>query len=145
MDGSFESLFSRTLARDTLAVDQLFRRYLPAIRSMVRLHANPALLAHESTDDLAQSVCREVPQGLESFRDRDDEDVFRAFLCTLALRKVQDRHRRNLAARRDVRREVRTEENSAWGEACTVFGTASGEAMALETQGKIDAAFRNAQ
>tara|TARA_R110002072_G_scaffold25443_6_gene85224 strand:+ start:186855 stop:187436 length:582 start_codon:yes stop_codon:yes gene_type:complete len=137
----FEQLLGDARAGDLAAMDRLLANHVPAIRAIVRLKAGPGLLGSESVSDLAQSVCREVLESLETFRERGD-DGFRRWLHTLALRKLYDRQRRMLAAQRDVRREVAIDDApSAWNAACRAFATPSQEAIGREAQQRVDAAF----
>ena len=136
-----DSLIERARAGDPAAIEALFAQHLPAIQALVRLKAGPGVLLRESASDLAQSVCREVLESLGSFRE-GGEDELRGWMYTLVLRKVRDRQRGALAARRDVRREVAIDDApSAWGDACAAFETPSHEAIGREAQARLDAAF----
>lgn len=86
-------------------MDELLARHLPALQRFVRAHVGPALLAKESTSDLAQSVCRELLQDLGDFEYQGDA-AFAGWLQQAALRKIIDRQRYHRAARRDPAREV---------------------------------------
>ena len=98
-------LVQRVSSGDAIAVDQLLERHLPGLRTYVRRNISPTLLAKESSDDLVQSVCREVLQGIERFEYRG-EAAFRTWLYQAALRKIIDRHRYYKAEKRDVGREL---------------------------------------
>lgn len=105
MDDSEESRLRRAGEGDARAAEELLERHLPQLRRYVRRRVSPALLAHESTSDLVQSVCREVLQDRESFRFQG-EAAFRAWLCQAALRKILDRQRFHAAEKRDPAREA---------------------------------------
>lgn len=84
---------------DADAMAALLQRFLPELRAFVRLRTGPRLLAHETPDDLVQSVCREVLGDLDGFEYRS-EQAFRAWLFTAALHKVQDKARYYAAQKR---------------------------------------------
>lgn len=124
--------------RDALAA--LLQRYLPELRAFLRLRTGPRLLARETPDDLAQSVCREVLGQLATFDYRGAEQ-FKHWLFTAALHKVQDKARFYAAEKRDAGRE--------WA-ACTDPQLLSGYAsllspsrvaMAREDVARLEAAF----
>lgn len=141
MPTELDSLIARARNGDPAAIDELLAHHLPAIQALVRLKAGPGILQRESVSDLAQSVCREVLESFDSFRE-GGEDELRGWMYTLVLRKLRDRQRGALAARRDVRREVAMDDApSAWGEVCAAFATPSREAMGREAQARLDAAF----
>lgn len=137
----FELVLDRARSGDPEALDALLREHRPAIEAIVRLKAGPGVLGQESTSDLAQSVCREVLENLDGFRE-GGPGGFRRWLHTLALRKLYDRQRRMLADRRDVRREVTIDDApSAWNAACRAFDTPSEAAIGREAQDRLDRAF----
>ena len=98
-------LVERAAGGDREAVEELLRRHLPGLRAYLRLRSGPVLRAKESCSDLAQSVCRDVLENLDSFRF-PGEAAFRAWLYTTAMRKVADRAEYWRAAKRDARREA---------------------------------------
>ncbi|MBX3462321.1 MAG: sigma-70 family RNA polymerase sigma factor [Planctomycetes bacterium] len=71
-------------------VEALVARYLPALRSFVRLRMGGELRAREESCDIVQSVAREVLQHRDRFR-YGGEQGFREWLFTTAHRKVVDR------------------------------------------------------
>jgi RNA polymerase sigma factor (sigma-70 family) len=71
-------------------VDTLVARYLPALRSFVRLRMGGELRSREESCDIAQSVAREVLQHRDRFRF-GGEQGFREWLFTTAHRKIVDR------------------------------------------------------
>lgn len=71
-------------------VEQLVARFLPALRSFVRLRMGGELRAREESCDIVQSVAREVLQHRDRFQ-HGGEQGFREWLFTTAHRKVVDR------------------------------------------------------
>lgn len=99
-------------AGDRDALEELLVHFLPDVRAFVRLRVDPALRGRESSSDLVQSVCREVLRKADRFQ-YPDQEAFRRWLFTTALRKVRDHRDHHLAARRDARREVAARETAA--------------------------------
>lgn len=89
---------------DADARAELLVRYLPALRTFLRVRMGPALRGKETPEDLAQSVCREVLMDLPAFEDRG-EPAFRRWLFMTAARKIQDRATHYGREKRDSRRE----------------------------------------
>ena len=71
------------------AVETLVARYLPALRTFVRLRMGPEQRAKEESCDIVQSVAREVLGHAERFQ-HGGESGFRDWLFTTAHRKVVD-------------------------------------------------------
>ncbi|MGE0143362.1 MAG: RNA polymerase sigma factor [Planctomycetota bacterium] len=91
MSEDLQRLVARASAGDSAAVEELLLRHLPALRAFLRLKAGPAILQHESSSDLAQSVCRDILEGADRFQF-GGEPEFRKWLFTTAMRKIADRH-----------------------------------------------------
>jgi RNA polymerase sigma-70 factor (ECF subfamily) len=104
VDSSTSRLFEQATRGDRDALDQLLERYLPQLHAFVRVRLGQQLRAHESSQDVVQSVCRNLLEARERF-DFRGEDRFRAWLFTAALNKVRERHRRLHSDKRDVARE----------------------------------------
>jgi RNA polymerase sigma-70 factor (ECF subfamily) len=104
MPDATRPLFERATHGDRRAFDELLALHLPGLRAWIRLRAGPVVRARESASDLAQSVCREVLDHLDRFA-YGDEQGFRAWLYTTALRKIANRHEYWAAEKRDHRRE----------------------------------------
>ncbi len=85
--------------------ESLLEKHLPSLQAFVRLRAGAELLRHESSSDLAQSVCREVLQHRDRFAHGGDA-AFRSWLYTTASRKIMNRHAYYRANRRDVGRNA---------------------------------------
>ncbi|MBK8095939.1 MAG: sigma-70 family RNA polymerase sigma factor [Planctomycetes bacterium] len=92
---------------DAAAIAALLARFLPGLERHLAQHAGPLIRRHESPQDLAQSVCREV---LERLRDERLEyrgaAAFEQWLYQAALHKLQNRHRFWRAERRDALRQA---------------------------------------
>ena len=102
----FAGLVSAARDGDRVARERLVERYLPQIRAYVRLRSGPLLRRRESQSDLVQTVCRQLLEDLHGYRG-DAEASFRAWLFTMALRKLTERGRFHGAERRDPAREER--------------------------------------
>lgn len=86
-------------------VEALLAQHLPGLRGFIRLRSGPQLRSLEETTDLVQSVCREILQHRDRFRF-PDEDGFRRWLYTTALRKIGHRAQHYRAQKRDAGRTV---------------------------------------
>jgi RNA polymerase sigma-70 factor (ECF subfamily) len=130
-------LVQRASRGDRPAVDELLRLHLPGLRAFIRLRAGPLVRRCESESDLAQSVCREVLEQLDRFQYADDNG-FRRWLYTTALRKILDRQEYYLAGKRDVRRAAG---DAALGDVYRSFSTPSRHAMRQEELDAFERAF----
>lgn len=101
MPESSNDLLQRAIAGDSDAVDELIREHEPRLLAFVRSRVGPALRARESVRDLLQEVLLEIVQGLAAFEYRS-EPQFRAWLYTVAARRVHDRARYHRRGKRDV-------------------------------------------
>lgn len=77
---------------DPDAIGELIERYLPQLHAYVRLRLGHRVRARESSEDVVQSICRELLANPGDFTFRG-EDRFRAWLFTAALNKVRDKQR----------------------------------------------------
>jgi RNA polymerase sigma-70 factor (ECF subfamily) len=105
-EAEHRALFERAAAGDSEAVGRLLEHHMPGLRAWVRLRASPVVRAREETEDLVQSVCRELLESLDRI-DYAGAGAFRHWLYTAALRKIVEKHERYRAQKRDVLREVR--------------------------------------
>jgi RNA polymerase sigma-70 factor (subfamily 1) len=87
------------------AIDELVQRFLPRLQAYVRLRMGRALRQREGSQDLVQSVCRELVSHFDDFEYRDEQQ-FLGWLFTTALRKVQERQRYHRREARSPDREV---------------------------------------
>lgn len=89
-------------------IDALLAEHLPGLRGFIRLRSGPQLRSLEETTDLVQSVCREILLHRDRFQF-PDEDGFRRWLYTTALRKIGHRAQHYRALKRDVGRTISLE------------------------------------
>ena len=89
-------------------VEALLREHLPGLRGFIRLRTGPFLRSLEESTDLVQSVCREILEHKDRFRFQDD-DGFRKWLYTTALRKIGKRGAYYRAQKREAARNVSIE------------------------------------
>ncbi len=89
-------------------LDSLMAEHLPGLRGFLRRRVPEFVLERESTEDIVQSVCREVLEHLHDGRlSLRGEREFKQWLYEAALWKLRSRKRYLRAQRRDPRREVR--------------------------------------
>lgn len=100
-----DAVIARAAAGERAAIELLLEQHLPGLHAFLRLHVGRRLAALESTSDLAQSVCRELLQGLHRFEYRG-EAQFRNYLYNAALRKIADRSEYYGAQKRDDAKRV---------------------------------------
>ncbi len=137
MSDESRELVARVTQGDRAALEELLQRHLQGLRAFIRLRAGAAVRRHESESDLAQSVCREVLEHVDGFR-YGDENGFRKWLYTTALRKIVDRRDYWGAACRDARR---VEGDAALAELYRSFSSPSGRAMKKEEVEAVERAF----
>jgi RNA polymerase sigma factor (sigma-70 family) len=101
------SLLARAGTGDEAAVHALLTRYLDDLRRYISTHAGQKLKARETSQDLLQSVCREVLQDAADggFRYRS-EGQFRGFLFQAALNKIRGKGRYHGRKRRAADQEL---------------------------------------
>jgi RNA polymerase sigma-70 factor (ECF subfamily) len=104
MDEPLSTTIQKATRGDAVALDALLERYLPQLRAFVRLRLGPGLRARESSDDIVQSVCRQILQDVDVFEFRG-EARFKHWLYSAALRKIRDRHRFYHREKRSIDRE----------------------------------------
>src|SRR5262245_65666666 len=90
---------------DQEAMGALLEEHLPALRAYLRIRGGHAVRAEESAGDLAQSICREVLEGITKLHTNHAAG-FRSWLYTMALHKVLDRKKFYEAEKRHHRRDV---------------------------------------
>jgi len=83
---------ARAADGDDAARHELLERHLASLRSYIRVRLGPELRRKESSQDLTQSVCRQVLQNFDAFDFRGDES-FRRWLLRQAENKIRDRYR----------------------------------------------------
>ena len=105
MNGETACLLQEASNGGAVAVDALLTRYLPELHAFIRLRAGSRLLRREQSEDLLQSVCREVLEDASSFEYRGERS-FKKWLYLTAQHKLYDRARFYGAEKRDVGRDV---------------------------------------
>jgi RNA polymerase sigma factor (sigma-70 family) len=109
MDAPDDDPTARAVGGDPEARNELLERHLGSLRSYIRVRLGNHLREKETSQDLAQSVCRQVLQGFEGF-DYRGEQSFRQWLLKQAENKIRDRQRYWHRGKRDRdREEFRTE------------------------------------
>src|SRR5690606_4197390 len=86
-------------AGDRLALDDLFRRYLPIVRQIVAVRMGMRLRQLTESDDLVQDALLRVFHGIERF-DQRSEGGFRHWLARCVERELIDAARRLGAKKR---------------------------------------------
>ena len=137
------ALVERAAGGDRDAVEALLLAHLSRLRAFVRLKMGPVVRNRESSEDLVQSVCREVLEDLDGFEYRG-EAGFRQWLFRRAEHKVIDRGRFWGRAKRDTAREIPALPVGDEGE--TLRGlesmfTPSRDVSAHEELGRLERAF----
>lgn len=132
-------LISQTRSGSEDAAELLLVRFLPELHAFIRLRMGPRLLARETSEDLVQSVCREVLDDLDDF-DYQHEHGFKSWLFMQALRKVQDRAKFHTRQKRDIKREIAIDEAQLLSGYAS-FLTPSRVASHREDVHKLEAAF----
>lgn len=133
------SLVERARTGDRAAMEALLVQWLPKLREFVQQRMSPLLRGREASDDLVQSTCREVIAGIERC-DYRGEELFRGWLFTAVLHKVQKRERDARAQRRDPRLELPLAETPTTAQPPAALPTPSAAAAANEQRARIEAA-----
>lgn len=129
-------------------ISALIERCLPELHAFVRLNAGPAVRSKESCSDLVQTICRELLEHSATLAGFEGA-AFRKWLFTAALHKIYDRQKFYRAARRDVAREARRDEDAGGdaagerrlSECYATFTTPSRAAMSREERERLESAF----
>lgn len=137
MATSGDELYAQATGGDRAALEALLERYLPKLHAFVHVRLG-GLRRRESTQDVVQSVCRELLEEGDVFRFRGEEQ-FRAWLFTSALNKLRSKHRLHHAAMRSPSREAEPIDHGAWIAVANLL-TPSVEAVGKETAAILAAA-----
>jgi len=129
----FEELIERARQGDPQAVDELFRRFSPAVLHHLRGQLGPALRRRYDTDDLGQSVLAEAIRDLPNFR-AEHEGAFRKWLWLKARSNLW------MKLRRELDREGRRREQTWNGRERTDYADPADGAAAAEDRALLDAA-----
>lgn len=110
-DQNTHQLVSSAQNGDRFALEQLCNIYAERIRRIVRLRVGPELRAQLESMDLVQDALIAAVTSLKDFRDYDDGDFMR-WLVKIAENRIRDHVDHIHAAKRDIRRQVRLEDDS---------------------------------
>jgi RNA polymerase sigma-70 factor (subfamily 1) len=103
-------LVSSAQKGDRFALEQLCNVYAERIRRIVRLRIGPELRVQLESMDLVQDALIAAITGLKDFRDHDDGDFMR-WLVKITENRIRDHVDHIHAAKRDIRRQVRLEDD----------------------------------
>ena len=110
-DQNTHQMVSSAQKGDRFALEQLCNAYAERIRRIVRLRAGTELRAQLESMDLVQDALIAAVTGLKDFRDNNDGDFMR-WMVKITENRIRDRVDHIHAAKRDVRRQVRLEDDS---------------------------------
>lgn len=110
MDLDDHALFAAARAGDGSALARLIERYQPRLHAFVRLRLGNRVRAREASEDVVQSVCRELLAASPKFEFRGEER-FRDWLFTAALNKIRDKARFHACEKRDAAREQNADDD----------------------------------
>jgi RNA polymerase sigma-70 factor (ECF subfamily) len=137
-------LVEEAAAGDAEAREQLLRKHLAELNAYVRLRIGPGIRARESSQDIAQSVCREVLGDLDRFEYRGPNS-FRNWLLLRAEHKLRDRgrfwNREKRAAGREVPIQGAEDQERGLFEQLRSFFTPSRDAVAREELEQLEQGF----
>jgi len=109
-DQNTHQMVSSAQKGDRFALEQLCNVYAERIRRIVRLRAGPELRSQLESMDLVQDALIAAVTGLKDFRHHEDGDFMR-WLAKIAENRIRDRVDHIHAAKRDIRRQVRLEDD----------------------------------
>ena len=101
----FAALFARAREGDSEAVAELFRRYAPHVRTVVRRRLSNKLRSRFDSVDCTQDVWLSFLKASVERFDFPTEGAFIGYLSKVATNKVWEEHRRLGARKNDVTRE----------------------------------------
>lgn len=100
-----EALLRRVAESDARAADQLWERYRPALRRMIDMRLDHALMRRMDASDIVQDVLLRASERLADYL-RDPSMPFHLWLRRIATDRVIDAHRRHrVAGKRSMDRE----------------------------------------
>lgn len=141
---SDDELLARARAGDASAGETLLVEHLAALRSFVRARLGDRLRAREESEDLTQSIAREILGELASFQGGGAEG-FRRWLFVRAEHKLADKGRFWSREKRDAARESRIDPDSnvldPVEKRMLDLATPSRNATAREELARVEAAF----
>ncbi len=128
------SKFFEDAERDPDAVEGLLQSYLPRLRAYVHMRLPRELRRIEGTEDVAQSVCRDLLGEIGRFEVRGEPE-FRSWLFTTALNKIREKHRFHSRQKRDAKRNL--EIDATLADCLNTASTPSLHAIALEEAARL--------
>ncbi len=128
----FDDLIEKARSGEPEAVEELFRRFSPAVLGRLRGQLGPALRRRYDTDDLGQSVLVEAIRDLPNFKS-DHEGAFRKWLWLKARSNLWMKLRRQLD--KNGQRRERT-----WDGEKTDYSNPADHVAAAEEHARLDAA-----
>lgn len=140
MDNPSERLLAAAASGDRAALAELLQRHLPGVRAYLRLRMGPMIRANEDSEDLVQSVCREILGRAETFV-HGGEQGFRRWLFRTAQRKIADRADYYGADKRANGRAPLDIDDAAVAACIQTVCTPSRDAGAREHLARVEAAF----
>lgn len=114
MDQPDAELLARAGRGDETARAQLLSEHLAGLRAFVHLRLGASLRRKEDSQDLVQSVCREVLSDLPKYQARSSAS-FRDWVQHAAENKIRDRWRHWKREKRDLSRERGLDSSAADG------------------------------
>ena len=99
-----EHLIEQAKDGDTEAAGELAKLFEGSVRTSIRRRLGPEIRNRVETDDIFQSAIADSLREISKFR-YGGENAFRAWLSSVAQRKVIDAVRYHRAGKRDVRRD----------------------------------------
>lgn len=139
-----DELLERARSGDLEARERLLVESLAGLRAFVRARLGERLRAREESDDLAQSIAREVLEDLPRFQGGGVEG-FRRWLFVRAEHKLADKGRFWAREKRDRGRETRIEGGAGGLDPVEArlldLATPSRNASAREELTRVEAAF----
>lgn len=124
-----EQLTRASESGDSTALASVFARYRPRLRRMVELRLNPQLQGRVDASDVVQDAFAEAARVLPGFL-RERPLPVHLWLRRLTAQAILQAHRTHLlAAKRDVQREVRIEDNA--------YVSVSADVLAFELAGSM--------
>jgi RNA polymerase sigma factor (sigma-70 family) len=121
---------------------ELLEEHLAGLRAFVHLRLGRALRGKEESQDLVQSICREVLSDRSQVPSRS-AGGFREWLHRAAENKIRDRWRYWKRERRDVARETEVDAGSGTSGALVDLFTPSRQAASREDLAALERAFRD--
>jgi RNA polymerase sigma factor (sigma-70 family) len=124
-------LVNAGLAGDGEAINEIFRRYQPRLRRIVRARVPPNLRVHFDPDDVVQETSMIVLEKLPGFEFREPSSLLR-WMCRIADFVIKNRIASTKAQKRDPARERRIRTSDTSVDQSGVFVSARGPTPSQE-------------